>query len=192
MGNLYNHTGQPELAQAAYERAIELDPQDIEAHAMLGDVLTEAGQSLDAVPHWHAVLRLARNAHHVDTELRRNLVRSTIHCLLDAHVEFPGRFELFPTSDPGELQKHNDGKPLVLELRQVNLGTKRGVDDLCDLFMGPQPRHEGGLSSSPRSRERDFPDFRPAAPIRHAAPAVGRNDPCPCGSGRKYKKCCGH
>jgi uncharacterized protein YecA (UPF0149 family) len=22
------------------------------------------------------------------------------------------------------------------------------------------------------------------------ADAVGRNDPCPCGSGRKYKKCC--
>jgi uncharacterized protein YecA (UPF0149 family) len=22
------------------------------------------------------------------------------------------------------------------------------------------------------------------------APAAGRNDPCPCGSGRKYKKCC--
>jgi SWIM/SEC-C metal-binding protein len=21
---------------------------------------------------------------------------------------------------------------------------------------------------------------------------VGRNDPCPCGSGKKYKKCCGH
>ncbi|WP_304055492.1 SEC-C metal-binding domain-containing protein [Nitrosomonas communis] len=20
---------------------------------------------------------------------------------------------------------------------------------------------------------------------------VGRNDPCPCGSGKKYKKCCG-
>lgn len=26
---------------------------------------------------------------------------------------------------------------------------------------------------------------------RHAAPKVGRNDPCPCGSGRKFKKCCG-
>ncbi|WP_320533905.1 SEC-C metal-binding domain-containing protein [Robbsia andropogonis] len=22
-------------------------------------------------------------------------------------------------------------------------------------------------------------------------PKMGRNDPCPCGSGRKYKKCCG-
>ena len=30
-----------------------------------------------------------------------------------------------------------------------------------------------------------------AAPVRSAAPAVGRNDPCPCGSGKKYKKCCG-
>lgn len=24
-----------------------------------------------------------------------------------------------------------------------------------------------------------------------AARAIGRNDPCPCGSGKKYKKCCG-
>jgi uncharacterized protein len=28
-------------------------------------------------------------------------------------------------------------------------------------------------------------------PIRRAAPKVGRNDPCPCGSGKKFKKCCG-
>ncbi|HVT87225.1 MAG TPA: SEC-C metal-binding domain-containing protein [Tepidisphaeraceae bacterium] len=28
-------------------------------------------------------------------------------------------------------------------------------------------------------------------PIRRPAAKVGRNDPCPCGSGKKYKKCCG-
>ncbi len=28
-------------------------------------------------------------------------------------------------------------------------------------------------------------------PIRNLDPKVGRNDPCPCGSGKKYKKCCG-
>jgi SWIM/SEC-C metal-binding protein len=28
------------------------------------------------------------------------------------------------------------------------------------------------------------------APIRRAQ-TVGRNDPCPCGSGRKFKRCCG-
>jgi len=27
------------------------------------------------------------------------------------------------------------------------------------------------------------------APLRHEGPRVGRNDPCPCGSGKKYKKC---
>jgi preprotein translocase subunit SecA len=27
--------------------------------------------------------------------------------------------------------------------------------------------------------------------VRRADPKVGRNDPCPCGSGQKYKKCCG-
>ncbi len=28
-------------------------------------------------------------------------------------------------------------------------------------------------------------------PVRTAGKKVGRNDPCPCGSGKKYKKCCG-
>ncbi len=28
-------------------------------------------------------------------------------------------------------------------------------------------------------------------PVRRDEPKVGRNDPCPCGSGKKYKKCCG-
>lgn len=28
-------------------------------------------------------------------------------------------------------------------------------------------------------------------PKRRSEPKVGRNDPCPCGSGKKYKKCCG-
>ena len=28
-------------------------------------------------------------------------------------------------------------------------------------------------------------------PIRRKTPKIGRNDPCPCGSGKKYKKCCG-
>ncbi|RCV87776.1 preprotein translocase subunit SecA [Billgrantia montanilacus] len=28
-------------------------------------------------------------------------------------------------------------------------------------------------------------------PVRREGPKVGRNDPCPCGSGKKYKQCCG-
>jgi len=32
---------------------------------------------------------------------------------------------------------------------------------------------------------------RLAGTVRREAPKVGRNEPCPCGSGRKYKQCCG-
>ncbi len=37
-----------------------------------------------------------------------------------------------------------------------------------------------------------FHDGQPApqATVRRQEPKVGRNDACPCGSGRKYKKCC--
>ena len=31
----------------------------------------------------------------------------------------------------------------------------------------------------------------PNKPISRSTPKVGRNDPCPCGSGKKYKNCCG-
>ncbi len=31
----------------------------------------------------------------------------------------------------------------------------------------------------------------PKVPIKRETPKVGRNDPCPCGSGKKYKNCCG-
>lgn len=33
-------------------------------------------------------------------------------------------------------------------------------------------------------------DWDTPAPYVRATPKVGRNDPCPCGSGRKYKRCC--
>jgi hypothetical protein len=48
------------------------------------------------------------------------------------------------------------------------------------------------LSLSPPD-DRDFDDapMGTSGTIRNTA-KIGRNDPCPCGSGRKYKKCCGN
>lgn len=37
-----------------------------------------------------------------------------------------------------------------------------------------------------------FPDFTGGqSTYRRTGPKIGRNDPCPCGSGKKYKRCCG-
>ncbi len=38
--------------------------------------------------------------------------------------------------------------------------------------------------------EEDY-DWEPQLPVKRTEPKVGRNDPCPCGSGKKYKKCHG-
>ncbi|MBM4142027.1 MAG: preprotein translocase subunit SecA [Lentisphaerae bacterium] len=46
----------------------------------------------------------------------------------------------------------------------------------------------GGPAAGPRLAAAGGP---PPEPVRRDAPKVGRNDPCPCGSGKKYKKCHG-
>ncbi len=53
-----------------------------------------------------------------------------------------------------------------------------------DLAPGAQPTSVMQEASDPSAQA-------PVKTIVNKAPKVGRNDPCPCGSGRKYKKCCG-
>ena len=52
----------------------------------------------------------------------------------------------------------------------------------------PYTKRMAALRREGHPPERLMEELRPAA-VRKA-PAEGRNDPCPCGSGRKYKKCC--
>ncbi len=66
--------------------------------------------------------------------------------------------------------------------------------------VGPSPPDPpAGRSRTSRGQASDFGSTRTpvGSPDRHRKPSVrserkvGRNDPCPCGSGKKYKKCCG-
>ena len=41
------------------------------------------------------------------------------------------------------------------------------------------------------TRDRLYKEQKRSMTIVHEGPKIGRNDPCPCGSGKKYKKCCG-
>jgi preprotein translocase subunit SecA len=55
-----------------------------------------------------------------------------------------------------------------------------------DLFMGTPPR----VASAPAAPAVNS-SLGPIGRATAAVPEVGRNDPCPCGSGKKYKKCHG-
>jgi hypothetical protein len=54
----------------------------------------------------------------------------------------------------------------------------------------PRPSVAGSQYAELLSAPREFPSL-PSVPPPPQNPSVGRNDPCLCGSGRKFKKCCG-
>ena len=58
---------------------------------------------------------------------------------------------------------------------------------------GRRNRHHEIAQFRRREGQWFFYDGQAPAPqtVVRESPKVGRNDPCPCGSGRKYKKCCG-
>jgi preprotein translocase subunit SecA len=74
------------------------------------------------------------------------------------------------------------------------------VEQLDEGFVGSTWVESEAVHEAPSATTSDMAEDVPAAggadgdrkpePIRNRAPQVGRNDPCPCGSGKKYKNCC--
>jgi preprotein translocase subunit SecA len=82
----------------------------------------------------------------------------------------------------------------------------RGVEDLEQMEAAAETRHEKDLAAAVARHPDAAGDAPPAAaapgaaqqrkaaslpPPSKAAPKIGRNDPCPCGSGKKFKQCHG-
>ncbi|MFZ2632805.1 MAG: preprotein translocase subunit SecA [Desulfosalsimonadaceae bacterium] len=58
-----------------------------------------------------------------------------------------------------------------------------------------EPAAVSELATPPKEQEMSFSHKGEGVkkrPVVRASDKIGRNDPCPCGSGKKYKKCCGH
>jgi len=81
----------------------------------------------------------------------------------------------------------------VLRTEAGLAGDKTGVVEFiasCNVGKKPSQLHE--ISEFMHDGERWFyVDGLDQQPVRRESPKVGRNDPCPCDSGKKYKKCCG-
>jgi hypothetical protein len=62
------------------------------------------------------------------------------------------------------------------------------------LLAGLSFREAGGLEPEEMfdlGEKDDEEEMRWQEPVVRSAPKVGRNEPCPCASGKKYKHCCG-
>ena len=73
-----------------------------------------------------------------------------------------------------------------IQLPEVHEEEPRDIMDPAEL------RHSDNLESAVLSSGISTADEDgKQQPVRNTKKAIGRNDPCPCGSGKKYKKCCG-
>jgi SEC-C motif-containing protein len=104
-----------------------------------------------------------------------------------------------PETRPDDATPSDDGDGSVwtgLEVLRTEAG---GVDDeagvvefvaFCDINGTPAQLHETSTFQRQDGRWW-YVDGEGQTPLRRDQPKVGRNEPCPCGSGKKYKKCCG-
>jgi hypothetical protein len=101
--------------------------------------------------------------------------------------------------EPEELEEP-DLKPALLKLARLQLpeSVKQEVPALCGAMLADleaQGRLAGGrlLGAYVRALKEAFTETASGKPkpFKNPGSRIGRNDPCPCGSGRKYKKCCG-
>ena len=78
-------------------------------------------------------------------------------------------------------------------LRPIRLwGTEEGWRRIDAMSDSDRARERSAVPQSVRALHKFWIERTAlqSAPARRAAPKIGRNDPCPCGSGKKYKHCC--
>ena len=86
-----------------------------------------------------------------------------------------------------ETMKGQVKKAIVTNLFTVRLYTKEEIEEL-------QRRHQEELEAQLEAHKKSLEvetKKEEAKLIRRSNPKVGRNDDCPCGSGKKYKHCHG-
>jgi preprotein translocase subunit SecA len=93
-------------------------------------------------------------------------------------------FKIQPTPTPGRVRGVFSSLPQNLVHQEVS-GLSEASRRKTESSSGNMTAMGAGASASS-----PLPPSSPP-PLRNSGPKVGRNDPCPCGSGKKYKKCCG-
>ena len=81
-------------------------------------------------------------------------------------------------------------RPAVIRVRTVARAEE--IVAYCDergwkVIVGVEPAETEDVSDF----EKLINSTRPPESTFRSEPKIGRNEPCPCGSGKKFKKCCG-
>lgn len=172
LGNVYLRGGRRDLAACAFERSILLDAAQFESLGSLGYILEGSGDWLQASHLYLRAIAAARAYRHLDHSALRELLAEFMHKVANLHMLHPDEVRFTPS--PADYEAvglpwaAGEGGRRNVSQHRVDLDDASTFLPVADLLLGED--HE---SAKPQRKK------------------VGRNDPCPCGSGRKYKRCCG-
>jgi tetratricopeptide (TPR) repeat protein len=178
-GNLLKNGGRPDLAFIQYQEALKLSSQDLEATYSLAEILFDQKKYREATPYIEKISDLLRQVKMERNE--KKLFFGAMIIMANTIFELTGRrVRLRPAGSllPGA---GTDTVPHS-EIVEFDYNDQDEAEEAFQLFLSGQ-FIENQLIGNPK------------IPRQMASPGkdnrIGRNDPCPCGSGKKYKKCHG-
>ena len=102
LGNLYYSGARPELAMAAFEKSIAIDPKQIESHLSIGNLLGYVGDFKNAIYHLQQVMLYAEHYEALDANSLRELVANAICNSFIASTESKMKYQALPTREQVE------------------------------------------------------------------------------------------
>ncbi|MCX5999137.1 MAG: SEC-C metal-binding domain-containing protein [Chloroflexi bacterium] len=188
MGNLLKNGGKPDLALPYFMESLQLDAQNAESCAFIVEILIDQKRYQEAAPYLERLVPLCRKGR-MDESLRRDMFSALLDQVYVVEKETGHHVDIFGQAAPRPLSGMGHVVTLGLQSRDVDDG--EDFDYLYYTF-----RHGKAPSTLPGAAGHREPflsrgEDRTEPSVRNE-PKVGRNDPCPCGSGKKYKKCCGN
>jgi preprotein translocase subunit SecA len=162
-----------EIAVKSLERYIILNAIDRrwQEHLYAMDSLREAVY-LRAYGQKDPLIEYKNEAYEMFVELMSTIKNEVLHNLFRS------------TSNILAFEQFLSNLPQVLLAREQGAGVDAGAGTVRARL---SPARAGALAGAAVGAEEPQIEL----PIRRELPKVGRNDPCPCGSGKKYKNCCG-
>ena len=184
--------GLTEISSATIDTAFELLPGDPEIRRMHEEIRKEKGLiqqigKLKADFSFSPVF-----AYMFDFEIHKCTEKSCIDCEFEV---FAYEMDVLTEIDSyrSEILRLKSSYPELYEMKAGFFANALNAKRFSNFMDGYYKRVQRYMRLCPEKFADDDldPDMLPLQPAKRDETKVGRNDPCPCGSGKKYKKCCG-
>ncbi len=127
------------------------------------------------------------------------LIGEKVNCLKGTVKELAEKFDMTPESFAGFIDGINDALDQKIEMEELTedreVEIKFDYERLYKKMVEYKAKHLYSLpqweSIFTKEQLEVFYKEQKNSRTVHKEKKIGRNDPCPCGSGKKYKQCCG-